>query len=55
MPQQPVAVEAIDMSLVDEYRWAANTCRPGRSTCWGNPLLTEPLAVRHCEPRLFGH
>jgi hypothetical protein len=55
MPQQPVAVEAIDMSLVDEYRRAADHLSAEQIYLLGNPLLTEPFAVRHSEPRLLGH
>ncbi|HET9529171.1 MAG TPA: phosphoketolase, partial [Blastocatellia bacterium] len=43
------------LKLMDEYWRAANYLSVGQIYLLDNPLLKEPLAVKHVKPRLLGH
>src|SRR5438309_9251377 len=40
---------------MDAYWRAANYLSVGQIYLYDNPLLKEPLAIRHIKPRLLGH
>ena len=44
-----------DLALVDAYWRAANYVSVGQIYLLDNPLLREPLQLRHVKPRLLGH
>jgi xylulose-5-phosphate/fructose-6-phosphate phosphoketolase len=52
-PRGPLDANAL--SLVDRYWRAANYLTVGQIYLQANPLLREPLTVRHLKPRLLGH
>jgi len=49
------AREPEDLSLLDAWWRAANYLAVGQIYLLDNPLLREPLALRHIKPRLLGH
>src|SRR5439155_2366611 len=44
-----------ELDRVDRYWRAANYLSVGQIYLYDNPLLKEPLAIRHIKPRLLGH
>ncbi|HZK59616.1 MAG TPA: phosphoketolase family protein [Cryobacterium sp.] len=44
-----------ELERIDAYWRAANYLSVGQIYLLDNPLLREPLAPRHCKPRLLGH
>jgi xylulose-5-phosphate/fructose-6-phosphate phosphoketolase len=44
-----------ELALLDAYWRAANYVSVGQIYLLDNPLLREPLALRHVKPRLLGH
>jgi xylulose-5-phosphate/fructose-6-phosphate phosphoketolase len=44
-----------EVALIDRYWRAANYLSVGQIYLLDNPLLREPLAVKHVKPRLLGH
>src|SRR6202142_1290992 len=48
-------LSAEELRLIDAYWRAANYLSVGQIYLLDNPLLREPLAPRHCKPRLLGH
>jgi xylulose-5-phosphate/fructose-6-phosphate phosphoketolase len=44
-----------DLALLDRYWRAANYLSVGQIYLLDNPLLREPLSLRHIKPRLLGH
>jgi xylulose-5-phosphate/fructose-6-phosphate phosphoketolase len=44
-----------ELSLMDRWWRAANYLSVGQIYLLDNPLLTEPLALKHIKPRLLGH
>jgi xylulose-5-phosphate/fructose-6-phosphate phosphoketolase len=44
-----------ELALVDAYWRAANYVSVGQIYLLDNPLLREPLELRHVKPRLLGH
>jgi xylulose-5-phosphate/fructose-6-phosphate phosphoketolase len=44
-----------ELEQIDAYWRAANYLSVGQIYLLDNPLLREPLAPRHCKPRLLGH
>jgi xylulose-5-phosphate/fructose-6-phosphate phosphoketolase len=44
-----------ELALVDAYWRAANYVSVGQIYLLDNPLLREPLQLRHVKPRLLGH
>src|SRR4051812_1654375 len=49
----PLSREALH--ALDAYWRAANYLSVGQIYLYGNPLLREPLTLRHIKPRLLGH
>src|SRR5580704_4779247 len=43
------------LRLIDAYWRAANYLSVGQIYLYDNPLLREPLTLRHIKPRLLGH
>jgi len=52
-PQQPLSLEL--QQRMDAYWRAANYLSVGQIYLFDNPLLKEPLELRHIKPRLLGH
>jgi xylulose-5-phosphate/fructose-6-phosphate phosphoketolase len=50
---QPLSDE--DLRRIDAYWRAANFLSVGQIYLYDNPLLREPLALKHIKPRLLGH
>src|SRR6187200_1081734 len=44
-----------ELALLDAYWRAANYVSVGQIYLLDNPLLQEPLTLRHVKPRLLGH
>jgi xylulose-5-phosphate/fructose-6-phosphate phosphoketolase len=44
-----------ELELIDAYRRAANYLSVGQIYLADNPVLREPLELRHIKPRLLGH
>jgi xylulose-5-phosphate/fructose-6-phosphate phosphoketolase len=44
-----------ELELIDRYWRAANYLSVGQIYLMGNPLLREPLTLKHVKPRLLGH
>src|SRR6476660_3143878 len=44
-----------ELKLIDAYWRAANYLSVGQIYLFDNPLLREPLTLRHVKPRLLGH
>ena len=53
VPRQ--SLTAAELQEVDRYWRAANYLSVGQIYLLDNPLLREPLALRHVKPRLLGH
>jgi xylulose-5-phosphate/fructose-6-phosphate phosphoketolase len=45
----------LELKLIDAWWRAANYLSVGQIYLLDNPLLREPLAIRHIKPRLLGH
>lgn len=52
-PQQPLSSE--ELRKVHAYWRAANFISVGQIYLYANPLLREPLSLKHVKPRLLGH
>src|SRR4029077_10967723 len=52
---EPMAMPAEQIRLLDAYWRAANYLTVGQIYLRDNPLLREPLAPAHIKPRLLGH
>ena len=52
-PAQPLSPE--ELSKVHAYWRAANFLSVGQIYLYANPLLREPLQLKHIKPRLLGH
>jgi xylulose-5-phosphate/fructose-6-phosphate phosphoketolase len=48
-------LSAAQLASLDAYWRAANYLSVGQIYLYDNPLLKEPLALRHIKPRLLGH
>jgi xylulose-5-phosphate/fructose-6-phosphate phosphoketolase len=48
-------LHALDVTRLDAYWRAANYLSVGQIYLLDNPLLREPLTLRHVKPRLLGH
>jgi xylulose-5-phosphate/fructose-6-phosphate phosphoketolase len=48
-------LSAKELKLMDAYWRAANYLSVGQIYLYDNPLLKEPLKIRHIKPRLLGH
>jgi len=48
-------LSAQDLRLMDAYWRAANYLSVGQIYLFDNPLLREPLTMKHVKPRLLGH
>jgi phosphoketolase len=44
-----------ELMLIDRWWRAANYLSVGQIYLLDNPLLTEPLSIKHIKPRLLGH
>jgi xylulose-5-phosphate/fructose-6-phosphate phosphoketolase len=44
-----------ELKLINAWWRAANYLSVGQIYLLDNPLLREPLAIRHIKPRLLGH
>ncbi|AFL68491.1 phosphoketolase family protein [Sulfurospirillum barnesii] len=53
MKQNPLSLEAL--AQVDAYWRASNYLSVGQIYLLDNPLLKEPLSIKHIKPRLLGH
>jgi xylulose-5-phosphate/fructose-6-phosphate phosphoketolase len=53
--QAAVALEELELELLDRYWRAANYVSVGQIYLLDNPLLDEPLTLEHIKPRLLGH
>jgi xylulose-5-phosphate/fructose-6-phosphate phosphoketolase len=51
--KQPLAPE--ELRKVHAYWRAANFVSVGQIYLYANPLLREPLSLKHIKPRLLGH
>jgi xylulose-5-phosphate/fructose-6-phosphate phosphoketolase len=51
----PPKVSPGELSLIDAYWRAANYLAVGQIYLYANPLLREPLSLKHIKPRLLGH
>ena len=52
-PSGPLSAD--QLALTDAYWRAANYLSVGQIYLYDNPLLKEPLSLRHVKPRLLGH
>jgi xylulose-5-phosphate/fructose-6-phosphate phosphoketolase len=56
MPQQhPTPLSATELHLIDSWWRAANYLSVGQIYLIDNPLLEQPLELKHVKPRLLGH
>jgi xylulose-5-phosphate/fructose-6-phosphate phosphoketolase len=53
-PMTP-ALDATQLNRMDAYWRAANYLSVGQIYLFDNPLLKEPLSLKHIKPRLLGH
>ena len=53
MNQQPLSPE--EVRLINKYWAASNYLSVGQIYLYDNPLLREPLELKHVKPRLLGH
>lgn len=53
--QAPVPLTDEEAALLDAYWRAANYLSVGQIYLLDNPLLKQPLEIRHIKPRLLGH
>lgn len=53
LTEQPLAQD--ELTLIDAYWRAANYLSVGQIYLFDNPLLREPLQLKHVKPRLLGH
>lgn len=53
--QAPVPLTDEEVTLLDAYWRAANYLSVGQIYLLDNPLLKQPLEIRHIKPRLLGH
>jgi xylulose-5-phosphate/fructose-6-phosphate phosphoketolase len=51
----PKALTAEDLQKIHAYWRAANYLSVGQIYLLDNPLLREPLELKHIKPRLLGH
>src|ERR687898_2736104 len=51
----PEALSNQELKLMDAYWRAANYLSVGQIYLYDNPLLKEPLTLKHIKPRLLGH
>jgi len=51
----PLSLSAEELACIDAYWRAANYLAVGQIYLYDNPLLAEPLSLRHIKPRLLGH
>lgn len=49
------ALDATELNRMDAYWRAANYLSVGQIYLFDNPLLKEPLSLKHIKPRLLGH
>ncbi|HEY3196295.1 MAG TPA: phosphoketolase family protein [Candidatus Dormibacteraeota bacterium] len=54
-PLRSEPLKAAELRLIDAYWRAANYLSVGQIYLLDNPLLAEPLALKHIKPRLLGH
>ncbi len=55
LPTQNRPLSGKELSLIDAWWRAANYLSVGQIYLLDNPLLKEPLELRHIKPRLLGH
>src|SRR5579863_5315828 len=55
LPQPPKPLSPEELSKVHAYWRAANFLSVGQIYLYANPLLREPLQLKHIKPRLLGH
>ena len=55
MRESPRRAHDDDFALLDAWWRAANYLSVGQIYLCDNPLLREPLALKHIKPRLLGH
>jgi xylulose-5-phosphate/fructose-6-phosphate phosphoketolase len=55
LPEPPQALSPDELSKVQAYWRAANFLSVGQIYLYANPLLREPLQLKHIKPRLLGH
>src|SRR5271170_2836850 len=53
VPSAPLSAD--ELRKIDAYWRAANYLSIGQIYLFDNPLLTEPLTIKHIKPRLLGH
>ena len=54
-PQSHLPLSSGELERINAYWRAANYLSVGQIYLLDNPLLTEPLALKHVKPRLLGH
>jgi xylulose-5-phosphate/fructose-6-phosphate phosphoketolase len=55
LPEPPQPLSPDELSKVHAYWRAANFLSVGQIYLFANPLLREPLQLKHIKPRLLGH
>ena len=55
LPEPPLPLSPDELSKVHAYWRAANFLSVGQIYLFANPLLREPLQLKHIKPRLLGH
>src|ERR1700761_8705829 len=55
VPSHPSTASAAELALMDAWWRAANSLSIGQIYLLDNPLLKEPLKLKHIKPRLLGH
>ncbi len=53
--KKATALTSDELTRIDAYWRAANYLSVGQIYLMDNPLLREPLSIRHVKPRLLGH
>ena len=53
--KEPQLLSPEEIRRLDAYWRAANYLSVGQIYLYDNPLLREPLTLKHVKPRLLGH